>query len=120
LKTLAQTPQPDDAFAHFDRFLEKLPAGVPIFSMFAREPAQMTLVAGIMGGAPALAEDLGTHPEMLDGVLTQDFFGTLPSDAALKKEAAAVIAQSPSYEQALDAARRWAREKKFHAGIHML
>lgn len=120
LSTLAATPHPDDAFIRFDRFLERLPSGVPVFSMFARNPGQMELVAEVMGTAPALAEHLGTHPQVLDGVLSRDFFGALPDIDYLREELARLLATARDYQDVLDIARRWAREKRFHAGIHIL
>lgn len=120
LQTLGKTPHPDDAFLRFDAFLMKLPSGVPIFSMFAQNPRVMELVATVMGSAPALAEALGTHPQVLDGVLSKDFFGRLPTLDVLKKELARHLSFSKDYQDILDDTRKWAREKRFHAGIHIL
>jgi len=148
LATLAATPQPDEAFIRFDRFLEKLPSGIPIFSMFAHHPQLLGLVAEIMGTAPALAEWLGTHPQVLDGVISRDFFGRLPNRSWLEQELAhrlsaarpgapktpaaldaarpgapktqAALDAAHDYQDVLDITRRWAREKRFHAGIHIL
>lgn len=120
LKALGETPHADDAFARFDRFLEKLPSGIPIFSMFLRNPLQMQLVADVMGMAPALADWLGTHPQVLDGVLSRDFFGRLPDIAFLQRELSRLLAAARDYQDVLDLTRRFAREKRFHAGIHIL
>lgn len=120
LRAFAATPHPDDAFIRFDAFLAKLPSGVPIFSMFSRNPQQMALVADVMGTSPALAEYLGTHPQVLDGVLTRDFFGRLPDVDTLKNELGVILKAARDYQDVLDATRRWAREKRFHAGIHIL
>jgi len=120
LKAIGATPHADDAFARFDRFLEKLPSGIPIFSMFLRNPLQMQLVADVMGMAPALADWLGTHPQVLDGVLSRDFFGHLPDFAFLQQELSRLLAAARDYQDVLDLTRRFAREKRFHAGIHIL
>ncbi len=120
LRTLGATPQPDDAFIRFDRFLEKLPSGIPIFSMFAHHPQLLDLTAEIMGTAPALAEWLGTHPQVLDGVISRDFFGHLPTLEWLEDELKRRLHAARDYQDTLDITRRWAREKRFHAGIHIL
>jgi glutamate-ammonia-ligase adenylyltransferase len=120
LETLSRTPHPDDAFVRFDRFLGRLPSGIPIFSMFVKNPPQLALVADIMGTSPALAEHLGTHPQVLDGVLSRDFFGRLPDLAWLKEDLGRELGLARNYEDVLDIARRWAREKRFHAGVHLL
>lgn len=120
LLTLAATPHPDEAFIRFDRFLEKLPSGIPIFSMFAHHPPLLELVAEIMGTSPALAEWLGTHPQVLDGVISRDFFGALPQAGWLAPELEKRLSAARDYQDILDIIRRWAREKRFHAGIHAL
>ncbi|TAL35994.1 MAG: bifunctional [glutamine synthetase] adenylyltransferase/[glutamine synthetase]-adenylyl-L-tyrosine phosphorylase [Alphaproteobacteria bacterium] len=120
LKAFSGTPHPDDAFIRFDRFLERLPSGIPIFSMFMKHPPQMELVADVMGTSPALAGHLGTHPQVLDGVLSRDFFGRLPDLAWLKEELSRYLTSARDYQDILDFTRRWAREKRFHAGIHIL
>jgi glutamate-ammonia-ligase adenylyltransferase len=120
LTTMGATPHPDDAFIRFDQFLSRLPSGIPIFSMFQRNPQQMELVADIMGSSPALAEHLGTHPQVLDGVLSRDFFGGLPKIAALKTDLQRMLDSARDYQDILDMTRRWARDRRFHAGIHIL
>lgn len=120
LGTLAATPHPDDAFIRFDQFLSRLPSGIPIFSMFQRHPQQMELVAEVMGSSPALADHLGTHPQVLEGVISRDFFGGLPELPALKEELTRRLSGARDYQDVLDITRRWAREKRFHAGIHLL
>jgi glutamate-ammonia-ligase adenylyltransferase len=120
LRTLSATPHPDDAFIRFDQFLSRLPSGVPIFSMFAHNPQQMALVAEIMGTAPAMAEHLGTHPEVLEGVLSRDYFGRLPDLDFLNQELTRLLATARDYQDILDITRRFARDKRFHAGIHIL
>lgn len=120
LETLSKTPHPDDAFIRFDQFLSRLPSGIPIFSMFLKHPQQMELVATVMGSAPALADHLGTHPQVLEGVISRDFFGKLPELPWLKEELARQLSTARDYQDVLDLTRRWAREKRFHAGIHIL
>lgn len=120
LATLAATAQGDEAFLRFDRFLEKLPSGIPIFTMFAHHPQLLPIVADIMGTSPALADWLGTHPQVLDGVISRDFFGRLPDGDWLEKELAHRLGAARDYQDVLDITRRWAREKRFHAGIHIL
>ncbi|MDD9900134.1 MAG: bifunctional [glutamine synthetase] adenylyltransferase/[glutamine synthetase]-adenylyl-L-tyrosine phosphorylase [Alphaproteobacteria bacterium] len=120
LTALGKTAHPDDAFILFDRFLEKLPAGVPIFSLFARNPQLMALVAEIMGASPAMAEYLGQHPQVLDGVLSRDFFGSLPDRAWLTNALQNRLTATQDYQDVLDITRRFAHEKRFHAGIHIL
>jgi glutamate-ammonia-ligase adenylyltransferase len=120
LETLAATPQPDDAFIRFDGFLGRLPAGVPIFSMFAHNPDLMKLVAEVLGASPVMAGELGAHPHVLEGALSKDFFGPLPGAATLKADLARQMAVAEDYEDSLNVTRRFAREHRFRAGVHVL
>src|SRR3546814_20253972 len=54
LEALAKTANPDAAFARFNEFLARLPAGVQLFSLFHAYPTLLDLVAEIMGDAPRL------------------------------------------------------------------
>ena len=65
IAALADTADPDSAFASFDRFLAELPAGVQVFSLLRANPNLMRLIADIMGTAPRLARilsRLGAEP----------------------------------------------------------
>ncbi|MEH6548266.1 MAG: bifunctional [glutamine synthetase] adenylyltransferase/[glutamine synthetase]-adenylyl-L-tyrosine phosphorylase, partial [Sneathiella sp.] len=84
LEALGNTSNPDAAFVRFDTFLNKLPGGVQLFSLFKAYPSLLELVAKIMGMAPELADKLAHNPTLLDGVLTTDFLSPLPSRADLE------------------------------------
>jgi glutamate-ammonia-ligase adenylyltransferase len=120
LQSLGKTAQPDAAFLKFDKFLAHLPAGIQLFSMFRNNPQLLTLVAGIMGDAPRLAEHLSRRPSTLDSVLTNDFFETPPSLENLKAELTAVLERTDTVEELLDASRRWANDRRFQIGVQML
>ena len=147
LEVLAAWPDPDSALALFDGFLSRLPAGSHLFSMFAARPALFDLVTEIMGSAPRLAGWLEHRPVLLDSVLSREFsdldvpgaddlgpelatvarrglvrlfyqreFGA----AEMKAELAEVARRARDVQDFLDASRRWANDKIFHIGVHML
>src|SRR5579883_985311 len=120
LRALGVTADPDLAFLRFDQFMARLPAGVQLFSLLHANPALLELVAEIMGGAPRLAEQLARHPLLLDGVLSADFFAAPPEPPALAAEFERVLAPARDYSDVLDLARRWANDRKFQIGVHLL
>lgn len=120
LDALARTADPDAAFVKFDEFLARLPAGVPLFSLFYSNPGLLDLVAEVMGDAPRLAEHLSRNPALLDSVLSHDFFGPLPSAAELGADIDRVLADARDYQEVLDNCRRWANDRKFQIGIQTL
>jgi glutamate-ammonia-ligase adenylyltransferase len=104
----------------FDEFLRGLPAGIQLFSMFHANPKLLALMADIMGGAPKLAQHLSGHPSALDAVLSPDFFDPLPDGTELTVELADAIAGTRDFQDVLDAARRWANDRKLQIGVQAL
>ncbi|MBI3444345.1 MAG: bifunctional [glutamine synthetase] adenylyltransferase/[glutamine synthetase]-adenylyl-L-tyrosine phosphorylase, partial [Magnetospirillum sp.] len=117
LSALATTAAPDDAFMRFDEFLSRLPAGVPLFSLFYTNPSLLELVAEIMGDAPLLAEQLARHTTLLDSVLQAHFFEKPPPLAELEAELARALTEADDFQLVLDVSRRWANDRKFQVGV---
>ncbi|HSR70948.1 MAG TPA: bifunctional [glutamine synthetase] adenylyltransferase/[glutamine synthetase]-adenylyl-L-tyrosine phosphorylase, partial [Kiloniellales bacterium] len=120
LEALGKTRQPDLALVKFDEFLSGLPAGVQLFSLLHANPSLLDLLAEIMGGAPALADRLSRNPALLDAVLTQGFFDHIPEREELEAELAATLEQARDFQDVLDLSRRWANDRRFQVGVHML
>lgn len=120
LEALADTTNPDEAFARFDGFLAGLPAGVQLFSLFHAHPELLSLVAEIMGTAPRLANQLSRRPILLDMVLSHDFFEDWPSKEELAQGLDAALDQARDFQDVLDIARRWAGDRQFQIGVQFL
>ncbi|CAN0588406.1 unnamed protein product, partial [Laminaria digitata] len=120
LEAVAASPNPDLAFRRFDEFLQGLPAGVQLFSLFTANPGLFDLVADIMGAAPKLAGWLSRYPILLDGVLSSDFFDFVPGADEMAAELAEAGEQARDFQDFLDIERRWANARIFQVGAHML
>jgi glutamate-ammonia-ligase adenylyltransferase len=120
LESLAATAHPDAAFAQFDRFLSRLPAGVQLFSLVLANPDLLQLLSNVMGSAPRLADHLARTPAMLDAVLDQGFLTELPSRARWAEMLKTELDRAPDYERMLDAARRFARDQTFRIGVQII
>ncbi|MCF8531448.1 MAG: bifunctional [glutamine synthetase] adenylyltransferase/[glutamine synthetase]-adenylyl-L-tyrosine phosphorylase [Reyranella sp.] len=120
LKALGSTAAPDQALLNFDLFLANLPAGVQLFSLFKANPALLELVAAIMGSAPGLAAHLARRTILLDSVLSPDFYRPLPSAAEMREDLAMVLGGVEDEQDILDAARRWANDRRFQVGVQQL
>jgi [glutamine synthetase] adenylyltransferase / [glutamine synthetase]-adenylyl-L-tyrosine phosphorylase len=118
LAALAATPDPDGAFAQFDRFLSGLPSGVQLFSLFLARHEFLGLLARVLGSAPRLSLHLARNPSTLDALLDADFLERLPGRAAL--EGALARRLVGGYEEKLDGARRFAREQIFRVGAQIV
>ncbi len=120
LKAFAATVKPDQAFIRFDEFLSKLPAGVQLFSLFNANPQLLTLLALIMGSAPAMAETLSKNPNLLDSVLTGAFYDDFQNKAELFNEVSNQLLLARDFEDEMDIIRRFKNEKQFQAGVQLI
>jgi len=118
LKALAGAADPNVAFTQFDRFLSNLPSGVQPFSLFLARPQFLELLAKIVGATPRLASYLARNPAVLDALLDQEFLSRLPSRAELDGNFTRLV--TGSYEDMLDAARRFTREAAFRVGVQIV
>jgi glutamate-ammonia-ligase adenylyltransferase len=122
LKGLSQTGNPEAAMAHFDRFLSRLPAGVQFLSLLRAHPELLSLLARIMGSAPALAETLSRNVGLVDTLLEPgDSAPDDPEDIREHCERELSRVEEPDdHEGILDAVRRFANERKFDIGVGLL
>ncbi|MFO1158273.1 MAG: bifunctional [glutamine synthetase] adenylyltransferase/[glutamine synthetase]-adenylyl-L-tyrosine phosphorylase [Reyranellaceae bacterium] len=120
LKALAATAAPDQALLNLDRFLNNLPAGVQLFSLFKANPALLELMAAIMGSAPGLAAHLARRTLLLDSVLSPAFYNPLPSAPDMAADLARGLAELDHEQDILDQARRWANDRRFQVGVQQL
>ena len=117
---LAAAAQPDEALAHFDGFLNGLPAGVQLFSLFEANPQLLDLVVDIVDIAPGLGGHLSRNAQVFDAVLGGQFFADWPGPSALSTDISALLSETADYEKKLDLARVWTREWRFRIGVHHL
>jgi glutamate-ammonia-ligase adenylyltransferase len=120
LEELGRTPHPDSALTKFDEFLAGLPAGVQLFSLLYANPRLLQLLASIVGAAPALADHLSRHPNLLEAVLQPGFFESIPERAELSEELTNLLADARDFQDVLDISRRWANDRRFQVGVHLL
>ncbi len=120
LQALAATADPNSAFAQFDRFLTRLPSGVQLFSLLLANPQLLKLIADVCGSAPRFAEHLARSPKVLDAILDAGLLGERFGRDRLDAALAGQLGAAKDYETTLDAARRFANEEMFRAGVQVL
>jgi len=116
----ARAESPDAALVAFDRFLAGLHAGGRFLSLLRQHPDVIRFIALILGTAPRLAEILAQHPHVIDPLIDPRFFGLLPDEGRLEAELARALAETRSYEEMLDAIRRFGQEHMFLIGARIL
>ncbi len=112
LEVFAAEAEPDAVLARFDAMLNHIAGGVLLLSLFLRNPPLLRRVANILGAAPYLADHLARSPAAFEGLLSHDPAAPLPVAARVK--------EARHLEEALDAARRLATERRFDVDAAML
>ncbi|MGF1630046.1 MAG: bifunctional [glutamine synthetase] adenylyltransferase/[glutamine synthetase]-adenylyl-L-tyrosine phosphorylase [Kiloniellaceae bacterium] len=120
LQTFGTTREPDRALIKFDGFVAGLPAGVQLFSMLYNNPNLLELMAEIMGSAPQLADRLNRNPTLLEAVLSVDFFEPIPPAEVLEEELRSALTDALDLQDVLEMTRRWANDRRFQVGVHIL
>ena len=146
LSAFAALDDPDAVLLRFDDFLSRLPAGTGPFQLLHAHPELFGLVAEILGAAPRLATWLTRHPALFDSVLSQEYAALELGDDSLEPELADIArrglvrlyymhelgreemteqlaeaaASATDLQDLLDVTRRWANDKIFLIGVHML
>ena len=109
LQRLAQGGDADGGFIRFHNFLESLPSGVQVFSLFQSNPHVLHLLIDIVTVAPRLSAFLGANSGLID-VLVQ------PVEAAAPR----LVLDTDNFETAMNQLRRHVHEEQFRIGTRVL
>lgn len=113
LRALASSDRPDDSFLAFDRFLQRLPGGLQIFSLFINKPQIFDICIRIMTFSPYLGRQLADRTNLIEAMTDASW----PRPMGDSNEAAAALelqlGTSVDFEQGINAVRRWAHEAQF-------
>ena len=120
LAAFSQTAYSDQAFSRFDEFLGKIPSSIQIFALFYAKPEMLDIFAEIMGGYPYLADSLSRKPELIDYLLSTDFYLLLPQKETLIDQLEIEIGETKSIEDILNIIRRFAHDRQFRLGVQLI
>lgn len=122
LRALAGAGDPDQAFARFALFFSALTAGVQVLALLEARPALLDLLSRILSVAPRLADKLAQRPALLDALIDARFAAPLAQDAPgfYRAELTDRLSIAETFEQRLNAARRFQREEAFRIDVQVL
>ncbi len=120
LQAISKTPEPDTTFIRFADFLEGLPSGVQLFSLFYSNPKLLDLLTETLGLAPRLGPYLAQNASIFDALLDSDFLGKRPEKSELAADLKEALAEANNYEEKLNQARRWCKDEMFRIGLQLL
>ena len=122
LEAMSRAGEPDIAFERFEEFFSGLNSGVQVMSLMLAEPALTRDVIETMAFAPRLAADLARRPVLLDAMLERSFMqpAHLDADGSRSTRLKEALGRAGSFEDRLNAARRFHREEAFRIGYQLL
>lgn len=119
ITALGRSPDPNAALNRLDDIIHKLPSAINLFRLLDARPALARLLGDILSHAPALAEQLGRRPELLDGLIDATALDPAPSVNELAAEFARVE-RGADYQQTLDSVRQKVNERRFALGVQIV
>ncbi|MEO0816931.1 MAG: bifunctional [glutamine synthetase] adenylyltransferase/[glutamine synthetase]-adenylyl-L-tyrosine phosphorylase [Pseudomonadota bacterium] len=108
LEAMSATGDASTAFTNFERFFEGLNAGVQLLSMLDKEVDLLNDLVSSLAIAPRIGRILSQRPSLLESLITRE------------AEARLELAEGASFEEAMDAARRFHRDQLFLTGHALL
>ena len=120
LTALAETDRPDISFAAFARLVEKLPAGLQLFSLIQTHPKIADMIVNIVTAAPKLADIISNDPALADNLLYQSFWRPEDNWPGRYDDVMDALTSADDYEDRLLILRRYCREWKFRTSVQLL
>ena len=120
IEAFGQSPDPMRALNRFEDLIERLPSGVNFYRLVEARPTLARHLATILSHAPALAEQLGRRPELLDGLIDASAFAPAPALDDLIRDFARPDRADGDYQLLLDRVRRRVNERRFALGVQLV
>jgi glutamate-ammonia-ligase adenylyltransferase len=120
IEGFGRAPDPMRAMNRFDDVVTRLPSGVNFYRLLEARPGLTDHLGTILSHAPALAEQLGRRPELLDGLVDASAFEPAPAVEELVSDFSRSERQSEDYQLLLDRVRRRVNERRFALGVQLI
>jgi len=88
--------------------------------MFQNHPQLMKELIELLSDSPRLAQLMGRHPHLLDNLLSPEFMQPLPETVELVSDLQLRYQQAVDFEDALNIARRFVKDRIFQIGVQTL
>ena len=115
-----KSPDSMRAMNRFDDVVTRLPSGINLYRLLQAQAGLTELLATILSHAPALAEQLGRRPELLEGLIDSTAFQPAPPLDELIQEFSRSDRAGEDYQLVLDRVRRRVNERRFALGVQLV
>jgi glutamate-ammonia-ligase adenylyltransferase len=114
------SPDSMRAMNRFDDVVTKSPSGINFYRLLEAQPELTRVLATVLAHAPALAEQLGRRPELLEGLIDASAFEPAPPVDELIRQFARSDRAAEDYQLVLDRVRRRVNERRFALGVQLV
>jgi glutamate-ammonia-ligase adenylyltransferase len=120
IDAFGRAPDPMRAMNRFDDVVTRLPSGVNFYRLLEARPGLTDHLGTILSHAPALAEQLGRRPQLLDGLVDASAFEPAPPVDELIRDFSRSEREGEDYQLVLDRVRRRVNERRFALGVQLI
>lgn len=118
LQELLESPDPDMALTHLERFLTIVGKRSAYYALLAENREALKLLVSLFGMSEFLSKILINHPELLESMLSHSYTSTEKSRGDMERELATALELSDYFEEQLDALRRYHNEEVLRIGLN--
>lgn len=120
IEKFGHAPDSMRAMNRFDDVVTRLPSGVNFYRLLEARPGLTEHLGTILSHAPALAEQLGRRPQLLDGLVDASAFEPAPPVEELIRDFSRSDREDEDYQLVLDRVRRRVNERRFSLGVQLV
>ncbi|HEY3308358.1 MAG TPA: bifunctional [glutamate--ammonia ligase]-adenylyl-L-tyrosine phosphorylase/[glutamate--ammonia-ligase] adenylyltransferase [Desulfuromonadaceae bacterium] len=118
LHEVFETPDPDLALAHLERFLTVIGTRPSYYALLAENRETLKLLVSLFGMSEFLTKILISHPELLDSMVARSYVSSVKSRVMMELELNGLLDQNDYFEEQLDVLRRYRNEEFLRIGVN--
>lgn len=118
LTRIMESPAPDMALNHLERFISAIGARTTFYSLLIENKKVMELLIKLFGTSIFLSMAIIEHPENLDALLAPEISKPFKKKGELVQELSTMLDASADYEAGLDIIRRYRNGEILRVGIN--
>ncbi|MCI0483750.1 MAG: bifunctional [glutamate--ammonia ligase]-adenylyl-L-tyrosine phosphorylase/[glutamate--ammonia-ligase] adenylyltransferase [candidate division NC10 bacterium] len=120
LSEALESPSPEQALSHLEEFLTRVGARTSFYALLAENPKILTFLMRLFGTSPYLSSFFIQHPELLDTFVLAETSAPHMERDLMGRELTEDLRSSPSFEEKLDALRRFHHAELLRIGLNDL
>ena len=118
LQALLESPDPDMALDHAERFLSVISGRTACYALLAENRETVRLLAALFGTSAFLSKILISHPELLEAMVARSYASMVKPREMMDEELATMLLQADDFEERLDILRRYRNEEFLRIGLN--